>query len=226
MRLGYDKYWTRYGIHLVICQADECLCHKSREWQGDLRGRAADVHGAALFSDRVFSCIWSSWAKYEKARKQPLDLLQIQGKERTTGVRNLQDVWKWSRFLEMCRIWQWIAFGPHEPLCRIRDITSDHSAENRRYARNQDFWWEHISVSSHIVWVFWSIGWIWRTDRQSCFSADHPSPRERQEHIFDLLDEISKELDIEEGNEVLNIFFDSADRLKNITLQQKWSSAD
>lgn len=51
-------------------------------------------------------------------------------------------------------------------------------------------------------------------------SADHPSPRERQEHIFDLFDEIPKELITEEGNEVLNIFFDSADRLKNITLQQ------
>ena len=34
MRLGYDKYWTGYGIHLVICKADERLCHKSREWQG------------------------------------------------------------------------------------------------------------------------------------------------------------------------------------------------
>lgn len=52
-------------------------------------------------------------------------------------------------------------------------------------------------------------------------SADHPSPRERQEHIFDLFDEIPKELITEEGNEVLNIFFDSADRLKNITLQQQ-----
>ena len=51
-------------------------------------------------------------------------------------------------------------------------------------------------------------------------SADHPSPRERQEHIFDLFDEIPKELITEEGNEVLNIFFDFADRLKNITLQQ------
>ena len=49
-------------------------------------------------------------------------------------------------------------------------------------------------------------------------SADHP--RERQEHIFDLFDEIPKELITEEGNEVLNIFFDSADRLKNIALQQ------
>lgn len=52
-------------------------------------------------------------------------------------------------------------------------------------------------------------------------SADHPSPRERKEHILDLFDEIPKELITEEGNEVLNIFFDSADRLKNITLQQQ-----
>ena len=56
--------------------------------------------------------------------------------------------------------------------------------------------------------------------------ADHPSPRERQEHIFDLFDEIPKELITEEGNEVLNTFFDSADRLKNITLQQLLSSVD
>ena len=57
-------------------------------------------------------------------------------------------------------------------------------------------------------------------------SADHPSPRERQEHIFDLFDEIPKELITEEGNEVFNTFFDSADRLKNITLQQLSSSVD
>lgn len=38
--------------------------------QGDLRGWAANVYDAVLFSDRVFSCIWSSWAKYEKVHEQ------------------------------------------------------------------------------------------------------------------------------------------------------------
>ena len=49
---------------------------------------------------------------------------------------------------------------------------------------------------------------------------DHPSPEKRQEHIFDMFEYVPEEFDTEEGNEVLNIFLDSADFLKRAVFQR------
>lgn len=50
--------------------------------------------------------------------------------------------------------------------------------------------------------------------------SDHPSPEKRQEHIFDMFEDVPEDFDTEEGNEVLNIFLDSADFLKRAVFQR------
>ena len=49
---------------------------------------------------------------------------------------------------------------------------------------------------------------------------DHPSPEDRQKHIFEMFDtEVPDDFDTTQGNEILNIFLDSMDKLKSMVNQ-------
>lgn len=49
---------------------------------------------------------------------------------------------------------------------------------------------------------------------------NHPSPKERQKHIFEMFDtDVPDDFDTVQGNELLNIFLDSVGFLKSIVYQ-------
>ena len=175
----------------------------------------------------LFHCLKSikspnCWLSHTKRRvNSPLTFCKYRARNERSASAICRMSWKWSHFFEMCWIWQWIAF-----MSDTRYIIWSQRRKQVICQRKSGVWWEHISVSNHVIWVFQSVGWIWLADRQRCFFCRSSITKERREHIFDLFDEIPEELNTEEGNEVLNTFFDSADRLKNITLQQLLSSVD
>ena len=145
----------------------------------------------------VFSHAYDHREQNTKRRvNRLLDLLQIQGKERTIDVRNLQDVLEMITLprnvldLAMDCFWSARTFMVgHEIYHLIRaQKTGDMPEEIRGFDEN-------IYLSPVILFEHFDLlDEYGALTGKAVSSADHPSPRERQEHIFDLFDDIPEEL--------------------------------
>ena len=196
----------------------------------------------------VFSYAYDSSEKNtERCVKNFLNLLQIQGKKQAIGVHNLQDILEMitlpRNIVDLAMDCFWTAWSftiGHELYHLITEeekeaIQEEYDADTFGYQvllhmiKEQKegnmpekirVYYENIYLSPVMLFEYFSLLDEYRTGiGKSVIYSDHPSPEKRQEHIFDMFEDIPDDFDTKEGNEVLNIFLDSADSLKNAAFQ-------
>lgn len=197
----------------------------------------------------VFSYAYDSSDKNtERCVKNFLNLLQIQGKEQVISVHNLQDILEMITLprnivdLAMDCFWtSWSFTIGHELYHLISEdeneaIQEEYDADAFGYLvllhmiKEQKggkipeeirVYYENTYLSPVMLFEYFSLLDEYRSciDRKVSYS-DHPSPANRQKHIFDMFEDVPEDFDTEEGNEVLNIFLDSADFLKSAVFQR------
>lgn len=196
----------------------------------------------------VFSYAYDSSEKNtERCVKNFLNLLQMQSKERAIGVHNLQDILEMitlpRNIVDLAMDCFWTAWSftiGHELYHLITEeekeaIQEEYDADTFGYQvllhmiKEQKegnmpeeirVYYENIYLSPVMLFEYFSLLDEFRTGiGKSVIYSDHPSPEKRQEHIFDMFEDIPDDFDTKEGNEVLNIFLDSADSLKNAAFQ-------
>ncbi len=197
----------------------------------------------------VFSYAYDSSEKNtERCVNNFISLLQIQGKEQAIGVHDLQDILEMitlpRNIVDMAMDCYWTAWSftiGHELYhliteSHVEPIREEYDADTFGYMvllhmiKEQKegripgeirVYYESIYLSPIMLFEYFSLF----DEYRSCIGkvvlySDHPSPKGRQEHIFDMFEDIPDGIDTEEGNEVLNIFLDSADFLKGAVFQR------
>ena len=196
----------------------------------------------------VFSYAYDSSEKNaERCVNNFLNLLKIQGKERAIGVHNLQDIlemitlprnivdlamdcfWTAWSFTIGHELYHLITEGEKEAIQEEYDADTFgyrvllHMIKEQKEGNMPEeirVYYENIYLSPVMLFEYFSLLDEYRAGiGKSVIYYDHPSPEKRQEHIFDMFEDVPDDFDTKEGNEVLNIFLDSADSLKNAAFQ-------
>lgn len=192
----------------------------------------------------VFSYAYDSGEKNRKRCENNFrNLLQTQGEEQVIGVHSLPDILEMitlpRNILDLAMDCFWTAWSftiGHELYHLMTETETEaiqeecdadtfgylvllHMIEEQKAGNMPEsisVYYENIYLSPVMLFEYFSL----LDEYRACIGKqllyfDHPSPRCRQEHIFSMFEYIPEDFDTEEGNEVLNIFLDSADFLKN-----------
>ena len=196
----------------------------------------------------VFSYAYDSSEKNtERCVKNFLNLLQIQGMDQAIGVHNLQDILDMitlpGNILDLAMDCFWTAWSftiGHELYHLITEDGNDaiqeeynadtfgylvllHMIKEQKEGKIPEeirVYYENMYLSPVMLFEYFSLLDKYQVGLGKRVSySDHPSPENRQERIFAMFEDIPEDFDTEEGNEVLNIFLDSADFLKSVVFQ-------
>ena len=90
-----------------------------------------------------------------------------------------------------------------------------------RIPENIRVYYEYLYLSPVMLFAFFETLDEYRNMKGISINyLDHPSPENRQKHIFEMFDtDVPDDFDTKQGNEILNIFLDSMDKLKSMVNQ-------